>query len=133
MEWENYKALKFYIIFFLWTKHLPLISAAPSNLLWIRSWNWIETHLLSNHALAFALLMHTIFTTLKNIIEITEMLQEGSNVMVENVRKFTCDWKKEFAFWTCGRSENTPSSKTNHDHTKIYWPHPFLPPCGLQK
>ena len=105
--------------FFLWTKHLPLISAAPSNLLWIRSWNWIETHLLSNHASAFALLMHTIFTTLKNIIEITEMLQEGSNVMVENVRKFTCDWKKEFAFWTCGRSENTPSSKTNHDHTKI--------------
>ena len=38
----------------------------------------------------------------------------------KNVRKFTCDGKKEFAFCTCGGSENTPSSKTNNDRTKIW-------------
>ena len=42
----------------------------------------------------------------------------------KNVRKFTSAGKKEFAFCTCGGSENTPSSKTNRNHTKIWWPPP---------
>ena len=106
--------------------------------------------------------MHTIFTILKNIVEMTKKWTEVtckptftigcSTVCVsrnykldlwgrkqcnsqkpKNVRKFTCDGKKEFVFCTCGGSENTSPQKTTMIISKFGDPYPFLPFCGRHK
>ena len=55
---------------------MPLSDKRCTVKLRICSSNWFEACLLSNHALFFSLLMHRIFTTLKNIIEMIEMWTE---------------------------------------------------------